>query len=364
MLIRGLTLDGAVDGIKYYVTPDFTKIARYEVWLEAAVQVFYSLGPTWGGVITMASYNKFHKKSFWDTAFCCTTDFFTAFYSGLVVFSIIGFMAKESGVTVEEVSKVSGPGLVFIAYPTALGRMPFPQFWSVLFFLMLVTVALDSDFGMLETVTSALIDEFPEQLTKRRTTVNVLTGLFMFLIGIPFTCEGGIYLFQLVDWYSSAFALLLGSALEGIIVCWIYGADRFSKDIAIMTGRDVSVFLRVLWVIVVPLFMVVSFLFLLGGYSQPDYGDGYKYQPYAIAIGILLGLLPIFALIGGGVWQITSVKGNLYRRFKILLRPSENWGPADNAEWEIYHLQPYRYEDTIWKRIWMNIRGSKETPWF
>ena len=43
-----------------------------------------------------------------DTAFCCTTDIFTAFYSGLVVFSIIGFMAKESGSTVEELAKVSG----------------------------------------------------------------------------------------------------------------------------------------------------------------------------------------------------------------------------------------------------------------
>ena len=43
-----------------------------------------------------------------DTAFCCTTDIFTAFYSGLVVFAITGFMAKESGSTVEELSKVSG----------------------------------------------------------------------------------------------------------------------------------------------------------------------------------------------------------------------------------------------------------------
>ena len=48
------------------------------------------------------------------------------------------------------------------------------------------------------------------------------TALFHYV----FKClvlQSGIYLFQLVDWYSSAFALLLGSALEGIIVCWIYG---------------------------------------------------------------------------------------------------------------------------------------------
>ena len=63
----------------------------------------------------------------------------------------------------------------------------------------------------------------------------------------------------------------------------------------------------------------VSFLLLLSGYSQPDYGDGYKYQPYAIAIGIILGILPILGLIGGGVWQIASVKGNIVQVRNIFL---------------------------------------------
>ena len=63
----------------------------------------------------------------------------------------------------------------------------------------------------------------------------------------------------------------------------------------------------------------ISFLLLLAGYSQPDYGDGYKYKPYAIAIGILIGLLPIFALIGGGIWQITTVRGNIFQVCKVIV---------------------------------------------
>ncbi|XP_052762303.1 sodium- and chloride-dependent betaine transporter-like [Mya arenaria] len=65
ILIKGLTMEGAADGIKTYVTPDFSKLLTFQVWLEAALQVFFSLGPSWGGVITMASYNRFHLKSFW-----------------------------------------------------------------------------------------------------------------------------------------------------------------------------------------------------------------------------------------------------------------------------------------------------------
>ncbi|KAJ8317812.1 hypothetical protein KUTeg_004636, partial [Tegillarca granosa] len=58
LFIRGVTLPGGVDGIIYYLKPNFTRLLDKQVWLEAALQVFYSLGPCWGGLITMSSYNK------------------------------------------------------------------------------------------------------------------------------------------------------------------------------------------------------------------------------------------------------------------------------------------------------------------
>ncbi|XP_053393529.1 sodium- and chloride-dependent glycine transporter 1-like [Mercenaria mercenaria] len=364
LLIRGLTLDGAVDGILWYITPNFEKLASPQVWLQAAIQVFYSLGPTYGGAITMASHNKFHQKSLVETTICVVADAFTAFYAGLVVFTIIGFMAKEAGTSVEAAATATGPGLAFVAYPEAISRLPLPQLWAALFFFTLITVAFDSVFAFLETITGTLLDVFPKQLLPYKTFVLIGTALFLFLLGLPLSMSGGIYLFQLSDWYISAYALLFGSALESIMVCWVYGADRFAEDIALMTGRQVSKILRIFWCIIMTGMLTITCVVVILTYSTPNYGDSYVYQPYAIAIGILMSLIPFVPVVFVMLKEIRNAEGSLKQRVSTLLQPSSKWQPVDQQAREMYRSRPYRYEDTLSKRIRANILGNKDTPWF
>ncbi|XP_045166607.2 sodium- and chloride-dependent betaine transporter-like isoform X2 [Mercenaria mercenaria] len=362
IFIKALTMDGAIDGIKAFTEPDFSKLLTTQVWLEAAVQVFYSLGPTWGGVITMSSYNRFHQKSFWSSTICVAFAGFTSFYNGMVVFALLGFMANSSGMTVEEIAQQSGPGLAFVAFPTALSLMPLPQLWSVLFFLMLIAVVFDSLFGMLETVTSGIIDQFPHQLLNRRVLVNILTGVFFFITGLPLTMNGGIYIFQLADWYFSSFALLIGSLFECISICWIYGTERFARDIYIMTGRNVSVILRIMWTIVIPLFVTIAFVALLTQYSTPAYGDGYKYSSGAVATGIIVGLIPIIAVVIVGIVSVLRQKGSTWKRLKCSLKPSDEWGPYQRETKEKYRLKPYIYPTSWWQSFVLNIIGTNDKP--
>ena len=62
LLIRGVTLPGAMEGIKFYLIPRWEQLLTFEVWGDAAVQIFYSVGMAWGSLITMASYNKFSNN--------------------------------------------------------------------------------------------------------------------------------------------------------------------------------------------------------------------------------------------------------------------------------------------------------------
>ena len=175
LLVRGLMLEGAVDGITFYLTVDWNKLLTTQVWIDAAIQIFYSVGAGFGVHLAYASYNKFHNNCYRDCLVPSAVNSFTSLFSGFVIFTYLGYMAKSQNKSIEDVAD-QGPGLVFEVYPQAVATLPGSQFWSVIFFFMLIMLGMDSAMGGLECVITGLMDEYKETFRKRGISREMFTG--------------------------------------------------------------------------------------------------------------------------------------------------------------------------------------------
>ncbi|XP_046360333.1 sodium- and chloride-dependent glycine transporter 1-like [Haliotis rufescens] len=328
ILIRGVTLPGSYEGIIFYLKPDFTKLLHPQVWIEAGSQVFYSLGPAWGLLIVMSSHNKFTNNCLRDAVLITFLGEGTSLYGGFAIFSVLGYMAQKAGVPVSEVVK-SGPGLGFIAYPEALTTLPLPQLWNILFFLMLLTVGLDTQFGMTEIICGTVLESFPRQLAKRRTLVTAAICGGFFILGLPLTTSAGVYYFQLMDWYSTSFGLPLIGFVECVVFAWIYGTDRLSDDISMMIGRRPPQFFTICWKFVTPVLLFTTLVSAFVSYQAPTY-DKYTYPVGAIAAGWMIGMMSVVPIPIFVVYKFFRASGPFIKRFIQTKKPSADWGPAES----------------------------------
>uniref|UniRef100_A0A673IX14 Transporter n=1 Tax=Sinocyclocheilus rhinocerous TaxID=307959 RepID=A0A673IX14_9TELE len=298
LFIRGVTLPGAATGITYYLYPDISKLSNPDVWRDAGTQVFFSYAVCQGVLTALGSYNKYNNDCYKDCIALCILNSSTSIFAGFVVFSILGFMAHQLGLPMEDIAS-SGPGLAFIAYPRALSLLPGPQFWSVLFFFMVLLLGLDSQFVCVESLATALTDLFPGVLRKRRELLVLQIAVICFLLGLPFITKGGFHLFTVMDTYGpSGTNLLFIACFETIVVAWVYGANRFYDNIEDMIGYAPFPVLKYCWLFITPLICVATLLYNLLGSKSVSSADpfvpdwSYKLAPLLTVIPMVC--IPIF----------------------------------------------------------------------
>lgn len=254
LLARGLFLPGALSGIKYYISPRMEMLSDPNVWVDAAVQVFYSIGVGFGVHLTYASFNKFNNNCYADCLVTASVNSLTSFYSGFVIFTYLGYMAHSMDKEIQNVAS-EGYGLVFQVYPEAISTLPFAKFWSILFFFMLLTLGIDSAMGGLEAVITGLMDEFRLHNWIRREvfTVIVICGSFC---GALVNCtQGGGFTMVWFDTYSAGISLLCSAMFEALAVTYFYGIDKFVLDIESMIGHKPNWFFVISWKYVSPIFL-------------------------------------------------------------------------------------------------------------
>ncbi|XP_033837410.1 solute carrier family 6 member 19b [Periophthalmus magnuspinnatus] len=311
-LIRGLTLKGSLDGIKFLFTPDLSELSKPSTWLDAGAQVFYSFSLAFGGLISFSSYNSVHNNCEQDAVIISTINGLTSVYSATVIYSIIGFRATdrfdnclsgnilailnafdlaEGEITTSNYTEVvqhlnttnpdafqalhldtcdlntflsegvEGTGLAFIVFTEAITKMPISPLWSILFFIMLFCLGLSSMFGNIEGVLVPIQDLkiFPKTWPKE--AVTGVTCLFCCLVGLIFIQGSGNYWLSLFDTYGGSIPLLVVGFCEMFSIVYIYGIDRFNDDIKFMIGHKPNFFWQISWRFISPVIMFLILVF-------------------------------------------------------------------------------------------------------
>lgn len=359
LFVRGVTLDGALIGIRYFLSPDFSALRSAKVWVRAANQIFFSLGPGFGTHITYASYNPRSTPFVRDAVLIACVNVGTSVFGGCVVFAVLGHLAKVQNVGIAELA-LGGPGLAFVAYPTALARMPGAQLFAVLFFLMLVALGANAQIGTVEVVAESLLDVLERRLqrseregaaaphsepppsfdhndragwqfwradgdeskppnrvlarsrwlelkarlarssatSRRHWLVSSLCVLGL-LLGLVCTSRGGVDLCEMLDYCVTLFSLFAICVFE-VGALSVYGFDRFASLVELETGEPLPRALVFVW-----RFVSVPACVLLLGLSLAAASDMHFLRPHSpawvYAVGWVLAALPAAAIAAGGI---------------------------------------------------------------
>ncbi len=226
LVIRGITLPGAADGLNYLFQPNWAALKDPSVWVAAYGQIFFSLSIGFAIMISYASY--LPKKTDVVNSACITATANHGFeiFAALGIFGIVGFMAGQQGVDVSEVAN-GGVGLAFMTFPTAINALPaFNALFGVCFFGALLIAAITSMISILQAVISSMHDKFDINHTVATTIVVVPS----FLISIVFITGGGLNILDIVDAFVNNLGIVGCGCAEVVLLGWFFNTEYLRQE--------------------------------------------------------------------------------------------------------------------------------------
>ena len=290
-VVRGMTLPGSMEGINYYLYPHFEQLLNPSVWIAAYGQIFYSLSIGFGIMIAYASFLKKDAEIINSSIIITLSNCTTSFIGGFAVFGALGYYAQLKGVAVESVLK-GGPGLAFVTYPTIINNLPFSRFFGIIFFLMLLTLAIDSAFSLLEAISSSMRDKFNWSIKRSNITVAAIA----FLIGLIFTTGAGLYWLDIVDKWIEFFGLCVVVLVECVVLGWFFKVDKLRN----YANKYSEVRISKLWNYLIKLIIPIIIFALIITETIKLITKGYEGYPASALLiagwGVVI-LLPIVSII-------------------------------------------------------------------
>jgi NSS family neurotransmitter:Na+ symporter len=265
LIVYVLTLDGAMKGLLFYLTPDFSKVTG-KTLLAALGQAFFSLSLGMGLMITYGSYVSKKEDIVTSALYISLFDTLIALMAGLIIFPALFAMGENPA---------AGPSLVFVIFPKLFAQMPGGYIVGAFFFLLLSIAALTSTISLLEVPVAYFVDE---KKVDRKKYVWIVAA-FAFLMGLPSALSQGANEFlsnfgwlperltskdflSQMSFLFGDFSLAFGAFLLSIFIGWVWTAENAANEIEL--GSSSFKKLRSWWIIFIRYFIpVIIFVILL-----------------------------------------------------------------------------------------------------
>ncbi|MEK4027642.1 sodium-dependent transporter [Pseudobacillus sp. FSL P4-0506] len=260
LVIRALTLDGAMEGIRFFLQPDFSKITS-EAVLYALGQSFFSLAVGFSCMVTYSSYLNKSVSLPTSAGSVAIMNIFVSVLAGLAIFPVVfafGFEPAE------------GPGLLFIVLPSVFSHMPFGSLFLFIFLTLFLFATLTSSFSLLEIIVAAFLKNGAS-----RRKIAAIAGTIVFFAGIPaalsFSLLADVQLFgktvfDTTDYLVSNILLPLGNLLIALFIAWRMNRELVKEEF--MLSRRLSPGIYSTWYLLmrwfVPLTIIIVFINTLG----------------------------------------------------------------------------------------------------
>ena len=227
--IYALTLPNAMEGVKYYLIPDFSKFSILTV-AGAMSQLFYSMSIAMGIMVTYGSYTRddvnltksVNRIEFFDTL--------VALLAGLTIIPAVYIFSGEEGLSSQ------GAGLMFITLPKVFQQMPGGNIIALLFFVLVFFAAITSSISVMEAIVSSLMDKFH---LKRIPSCLIVIGICL-LLGIPSSlCNGlwanikilGMDFLTFFDYISNSILMPIVAFCTCILVGWVIKPKALTDEV-------------------------------------------------------------------------------------------------------------------------------------
>lgn len=260
LVVRAVTLDGAMEGVKFFLWPDFSNITGRAL-LEALGQSFFGLAVGFSCLVTYSSYLKKDVSLPNSAGSVVLLTVLVSFLAGLAIFPVVFAFDLEPA---------SGPGLLFMVLPTAFSQMPFGEVFLAMFLLLFLFATLTSSFSLYEIIVAAFI----EKGQMSRSALTLLLGIVVFLAAIPAALSSstladvsffGKTIFDTTDFLVSNLMLPIGNLLIAFFIVHVADKEFVKKELLMGShmGQGYYSIYRLLMLIVVPIVILVVLLNML-----------------------------------------------------------------------------------------------------